>query len=320
MSYLEDSKDKNAKKRFIEAVSDNTGRVNYDSWIQNLRDNRQLFRKTGWASENLQGVGEGKTAIIIGSSPALEKQIPTLRDIQYDKEFLICGLSSNLPYLLDNGIRPHYVTAVDADKSTGDDWNNLNMDRTKSIVLVANTFAYPPMLEKWKGKLYFLGLDSSAKSMMRKHNKWYGKINGMGVGFPSLMAQFNILVALALLMFECRVLIFVGHELSFADKSAQYYVDRKDYRDHQKRFPHGDIHLNKVHTTTGLLAVKYSLEAWLENVAGFGWFFNCTEAGIFGVSKKFPYPHRIPWIQQLTLKGGIAQARQIMRTGQPFYE
>ena len=53
---------------------------------------------------------------------------------------------------------------------------------------------------------------------------------------------------------------------------------------------------------------------------GAGWFINCTEAGIFGMSKKVPYPHQLPWIQQLTLENGIAQARQIMRTGQPFYE
>ena len=317
MGYLSDNE---VFGQFLEQTSKNTGEINYDNWIHNLRCNRNLFRKTGWASDYLQGIGKGKAAVVIGSSPALKNQIQTLRDLQWDSDFILCGLSSNLKYLLDNGIKPDYTIVVDGDKSTGDDWNDIDMEKTKDIVLIANTFAYPAMLEKWKGKLYFLALDSARKSMQKKQEKWYGKLNGFGNGFPSVMAQFNIFVVLALLMFECQVILMVGHELSFQDESSQYYVDRKDYRDHQKRWPHGDIYLNKVHTTTGLLAVKYSLEGFLENFDGYGWFFNCTEAGIFGISKKFPYPHRIPWIKQLTLIAGIAQARQIMRTGQPFYE
>jgi hypothetical protein len=80
----------------------------------------------------------------------------------------------------------------------------------------------------------------------------------------------------------------------------------------------GDIYGQKVHTTLTLLGVKYSLEGFLETIQGAGWFFNCTEAGIFGITKKFPDRH-VPWIKQLTLKNGIAQSRQIMRTGEPFY-
>ena len=308
------------KHKFLSRVSDNTGKKNLEKWIHNLRCNRKLFKKTGWATDKLQGLHKGKAAIIIGSSPALEKHVEILKDIQYDNDFVLCGLSSNLEYLLNNGIKPKYVTVVDADKSTGDDWQNVDMGKTKGITLIANTFAYPPMLELWQGPLYFLLLDSARKSMKAKQNKWYGLANGFGDGFPSLMAQFNIVSAMSLLVFECVVVLFVGHELSFKDDKSKYYVDRIDDRDVEERHPHGDIELNKVHTTTGLLAVKYALEMFLERLAGNAWFFNCTEAGIFGISKAVAYPHRLPWIEQLTLTGGIAQARQIMRTGQPFYE
>ena len=71
------------------------------------------------------------------------------------------------------------------------------------------------------------------------------------------------------------------------DEKSKYYVDREDLRDNEKRFPHGDIYGNKVHTTVNLLAVKYGLEGFLELLSGNGWFFNCTEAGIFGITKKF---------------------------------
>jgi len=307
--------------RLLDNISDNTGRKNMEIWIEHLRKNRELFRKSGWAATHLQGKEQGKTAIMCGSSPAIQNQIETLKELQGDSDFIICGISSNLDYFLKQGIKPDYCITVDADKSTGDDWNSVDMDKTKEITLIANTYAYPPMLKRWKGPLYFLELQTDDKRFEKKKRKWYGLANGIHekAGFPSIMAQFNIMTAVAFLILECPIILFVGHELSFKDDAARYYVDREDFRDQEKRFPHGDIYGNKVHTTVGLLAVKYALEGFLELLSKAGWFINCTEAGIFGITKKFDDYH-VPWIQQLTLKNGISQARQIMRTGHPFYE
>ncbi len=314
-NYFTENKD---FKEFVSTTSDNTGRRNMDTWILNLRENRDLFKQKGWATVELQGKHKNKSAIIMGASPAIQNQIGLLKEIQEDNDFILCGLSSNLEYLLNNGIQPKYIITVDADKSQGEFFDTIDMDKTKNITLIANLFAYPPMLKKWKGPLYFLALGTTDKKFANKMEKWYGPSNGIGSEFPSIMAQFNIITALAYLVFECKIILFVGHELSFKDEDSKYYVDRTDSRDEEKRFPHGDIYGNIVHTTPGLLAVKYSLEAFLELLFKAGWFFNCTEAGIFGITKRFPDLH-VPWIQQLTLKNGIAQARHIMRTGEPFY-
>lgn len=304
---------------FLGKISDNTGAKFMSLWLQHLEDNRLLFNKTGWATDNLQGRERGRSAVICGASPAIKKQIDTLKSVSLDDDFVICSLSSNLIYLLKNGIKPKYCIVVDADESTGRDWDGLKEDDTKGITLIANTYAYPPMLKKWKGPLYFLDLQTDDKEFEKKKERLYGPANGINHGFPSIMAQFNIMTAAAYLILECQIILFVGHELSFADEDSKYYVDREDLRDKEARFPHGDIYGNKVHTTSSLLAVKYSLEGFLELLAGNGWFFNCTEAGIFGITKKFESLH-VPWIQQLTLVMGIAQARHIMRTGRPFYE
>jgi hypothetical protein len=253
----------------------------------------------------------------MGASPAIRNQIETLKSLQYDPEFVLCAISSNLGFILDNGIRPKYCMTVDGDKSQGE-FFEMDMDRTKDITLIANCYAYPPMLKKWKGPLYFLALASGDSKFEKKLNKWFGTTNGIGQGFPSIVCQFNVMTAFSLLCLECPIAIFVGHELSFQEEESKYYVDREDPRDHEQRFPHGDIYGKKVHTTLTLLGVKYSLEGFLETIKGACWFFNCTEAGIFGITKKFPDFH-VPWIKQLTLKNGIAQARRIMRTGEPFY-
>lgn len=313
--YLSENKD---FEKFLSTVSDNTGRRNMGKWFKNLYDNRELFKTTGWAADKLQGKHKDKTAIIMGASPAIKKQIEILKGLNGDNDFVLCGLSSNLEFLLNNGIKPKYIITVDGDESQGEFFDTIDMDKTKDIVLIANLFAYPPMLKKWKGPLYFLALQTADRKFEKKQKKWFGPENGIGSGFHSLMAQFNIIAAVAYLMFECKILIFVGHELSFKDEEAKYYVDREDSRDKEPRFPHGDIHGNIVHTTPNLLAVKYTLEGYLEILSQAGWFFNCTEAGIFGITKRYPDLH-VPWIKQLTLKNGIAQARHIMRTGEPFY-
>lgn len=313
--FLKDNPDINA---FVEWVSDSTGEKCMPIWIQNMRDNRQIFKEKGWATLALQGKHANKTAIIIGASPALHKQLDTLKEIQEDSDFILCGLSSNLEFLLNNGIKPRYIITVDADISQGEFFDTIDMEKTKDITLIANIFAYPPMLQKWKGPLYFIALSTEDTKFEKKQIKWFGPLNGLGGGFPSLAAQFNIMAAIAILIFECKVLLFVGHELSFKEKDSTYYVDRKDPRDENKRFPHGDIYGNMVETTWDLLMVKYTLEGFLELISKAAWYFNCTEAGIFGITKRFPDLH-IPWIHQLTLKTGIAQARHIMRTGQPYF-
>ena len=304
---------------FMSNVSTQTGTKLMKSWIENLRGNRELFRATGWATQILQGVERGKTVINCGSSPAINKQVDIIRELQHDNDFVICGLTSNLEYLLKNGITPKYVMTMDGHESQGAFFDTIDMDKTKNITLIANTYAYPPMLKKWKGPLYFIRLQTGDKKFDRYHDKWYGPANGTGDGFFSICSSYAIMAAAAVLILECPIVIFVGNELSFQDDDSKYYVDREDPRDHDGRAAHGDIYGNKVYTNLSLLAVKYSLEGFLEVISGGSWFFNCTEAGIFGISKKFKDYH-LPWIKQLTLQGGIAQARQIMRTGQPFYE
>jgi len=313
--YLEDNKD---FLDFINFTSSHTGEVFTETWVNNIRDNRELFSKTGWATLNLQDKEKGKTAIIIGASPALRKQVETLKKIQNDKDFVLCGLSCNLEFLLSNAIQSKYCITVDADPSQGEFWKNIDMDQTKDITLIASTLAYPPMLKEWKGPLYFFVLGGECHKVGKKHRKWYQPINGNGQEFPSLMGQFNVMTAFAFLVLGCSTILFVGNELSYEAKESRYYVDRDDPRDFDDKRPHGDIYGNIVYTTFGLLALKIALEMFLELIAGAGWFINCSEAGIFGVTKRYS-DHRIPWVKQMTLKNGIAQARQIMRTGQPLY-
>lgn len=304
-------------EQFIDAVSKNTGEMFTPQWIKNVKDNRELFKKTGWACPNLQDLESGKTAVIMGSSPALSKQLDTLRRLCDDPDFILCAVSSNLEYLLNNGITPKYCIVVDADESTGRDWDAIDMEKTKTITLIAATVCYPPMLLRWQGPLYFIALATADKKTRSIHSKRYGNINGNGQEFPTLMGQFNIMTAFVFMVLDCSVIIFVGNELSYGKTNSTYYVGRDDPRDRDRQGVQGDINGDLVETSSNLMALKISLERFLEMIHGAAWFFNCTEAGIFGVTKRYPN-NKVPWIHQFELTAGIMQARSIMRTGQPM--
>jgi hypothetical protein len=304
-------------EQFIDHVSKNTGEMFTSAWVKNVKKNHELFKKTGWACPKLQDKESHKTAVIMGSSPAIANQVEILRELQHDPDFALCGVSSNLEFLLNNGITPKYCIVVDADPSTGKDWDNINMEETRSITLIAATVCYPDMLLKWQGDLYFIALATADKKTRKMHKNLYKNPNGNGQDFPTLMGQFNIMTAFAFMVLDCRIIMFVGNELSYKDENATYYANRTDPRDKDKQGVQGDVYGNLVHTSTNLMALKLSLERFLEMIKGAGWFLNCTEAGIFGISKAYPNLH-IPWIHQLTLPAGIMQARCIMTVGEPY--
>jgi len=303
--------------KFLDGISNNTGHIFSERWEKHARKNYGLFKKTGWACPVLQDVDKDKTAVIIGSSPAVGKQVEELKELQHDPDFVLCSLSSNLKWLLNNGITPKYCIIVDADVSTGEDLGAIDMELTKNITLIAVTVCYPGTLHMWKGPLYFLALVTDEKRVKKIHKKMYKNVNGNGQEFPTLMGQFNIMTAFAYAVLGCQIIIFVGNELSYQTKGSTYYVGRTDERDEDRKGVQGDIYGNLVETNHNLMALKISLERFLGILAGAGWFFNCTEAGIFGVSKHYE-GNRLPWIHQLKLSSGIMQARSIMRTGEPF--
>jgi len=315
--FLEANKDWAA---FGKQVSDNTGDHYQKMWEQNISANKQKVKEHGWAAEHLQDSHAGKTAVMLGGSPAITKQFEKLRELQYDPDFVFVGLSSNIRFLLANGIQPRYVMVADADPIIEDQWKDMEMEKTKGITLIANLCSHPAMTDAWRGHIRFLALYTAIQRLDKKINKLFKPVNGCGQLFPALCSQYNVGTALAHLMLGCKIVIFVGNELSFPTDDSEkstYYPDRKDIKDKWARKPHPNIYGEKVYTGHMLMSLKLTLEDFLGKLSGAGFFFNCTEAGIFGVSVRHG---NLPWIQQMTLKTGIAQARHIMRYGEPIYQ
>lgn len=317
LNYLEDNQD---WRKFTSAVSDNTGKHYIKAWFENAKANAQRVKDHGWATAELQDVYKNKTAVLLGASPAINKQIDQLKGIQHDPEFVFVGITSGLKNMISHGIKPKYCMIADADPAIKRFWDGLDMSQTKGITLIANICTHPDLLDMWQGDMKFVAIHTDIKKLDRKYRKWFGNLNGCGGLFPALSSQYNTGAAFAVLVFGCKVLIFVGNELSFPSDDTEkdtYYPNRKDVKDSWQRYPHLDIYGNKVFTNFMLMSLKLSIEDFLGKVASVSWFLNATEAGIFGVSKRHG---NLKWIHQLTLDMAIMQARFIMQTGEPLTE
>lgn len=297
----------------IKRMSDRTGDVHGEAWIRNASENRELVKERGWITE-MQDAYDGKTAILMGASAAIKKQFGQLRAIQGDPDFVSIGLTSGIKMLIENGIRPDYCMMMDADVRQERFWEGLDMGKTKDTTLIASVTAPNVLLKRWKGPIKFLAVMAEYKNAEKKFAKWFRPVNGCGLFFHALFSQYNTAAAIAFLIFRTSILIFVGNELSFPSGDAPYYADRSDEKDRWVRGLHPDIHGKVVHTSHMLMSLKLALEDYLGKLPG--WFLNCTEAGIFGVTARYG---TVPWILNMKLGVGIAQARSIMRTGKPIY-
>ncbi len=317
--------------KFLDAISHNTGMLNTEKWYANSRANQK--RERSWAAEDLLDIGVDKTAVIIGGSPSLKTQLAALRQLRFDNRFILVAVSSVLRFLLKNGIRPHYCMVMEADSKIDRFFDGI--EDTSGITLISGLCVPPSILDAWKGDIKLLALYTSIKKLDKELKKAYRPVNGCGVYFPALCSQFNTAVVMAYRVFGCRNIIMVGNELCFKtnDMESRYYVEGTDPKDSWERRPHPDIYGNTVWTTYNFMALKMALEdylqrLWVECVNHEGrapYFFNASEGGIFGVSKRHGNlsvsdpdggKHNVVW--QLTLEMATRQAINIMTYGRPM--
>lgn len=320
---------------FVNTISNNTGDKYEKLWISHAKANKRRVFEDGWAASELLDLGTDKAAVIIGAAPSVRSQVGYLRDLQSNGNYLLYSVSSGLRFLLDNGITPHYCMVMDADPGIARFFEGID-ERAKDVILIASVCTDPKIIEKWPGKVKWITVYTSIEALNRKFQKYYRPVNGCGIMFPALCSQYNTAVVSAYRVSGCRVLIFVGNDLSFPDeKDSRYYVDRDDLKDEWKRFPHPDIYGNKVFTTYNFLTLKMAIEDYLQRLfvecvsmeGRVPWFFNATGSGIFGVSKRhgnlsvsMPNGERATVLWQLNLPMAIRQADHILTYGTPITE
>lgn len=105
-------------------------------WLENLRENFELI-VNGKSVQEVQKVGRGKKAIIIGRGPSLRKHnhLELLARNRPSETFVICS-DGALPLCIEAGIRPYAGVTVDGNREKIWKWYNHDLDGTKAILPV----------------------------------------------------------------------------------------------------------------------------------------------------------------------------------------
>jgi 2-polyprenyl-3-methyl-5-hydroxy-6-metoxy-1,4-benzoquinol methylase len=270
-------------------------RGNDKMWENNCRENLKWLAKNPehvLGSVTTMPEHEDQAIIFVGMSPNIKKSWKYLKNL--DKRFVIVATNSSAKYLLDRGIKPHYVIALDGAPGS---WTLKLGKKAKDIVGLFSTTVEPQALKDWPGKILVIPYGTGPLSLRRKVEERFGK------PFPGGGNAINGAVIAFLYNTKAKIFMFVGNELSFKDK---YYADRECKHDKEGKFYAIDVNGKRVKTLFPLWEYKVWLENLASTVTGDCWFCNCSE-GILGVEVDGTL---LPFIGQMSLPDAIKEVQK----------
>ncbi|MBL8761681.1 MAG: DUF115 domain-containing protein [Phycisphaerae bacterium] len=162
---------------------------------------------------DLAGAAAGKPAIVVAAGPSLHRNIHLLSGPGVREKFVIIAVQTVLKTLLERGIRPHFVTALDhADLSTRF-YEGLTARDVEGVALVVEPKANAAILDAYPGEVRCARdplLDTLLGPALARER---GQIKA-----GATVAHMAYYLARHL---GCDPVIFVGQDLGFTD--GQYY-------------------------------------------------------------------------------------------------
>ena len=239
-------------------------------WLDELWcENYSVNKNKGIPKCSRSWEGRGKAVVFVGASPAVLKNIDTLKTLGDD--FIIVACNGIYGKLLQEGVRVDYIFALEARPHIAGDFTI----QDEHAELIVSPFVAPAVLEAWKGKtsMYYLGGG-------RKYSAMLETDTDIGGG-----NALNTAACWAYKYLNARDFIFIGMSFCYYD---DYYFDGRTtehvckFDEKSKNIKAIDMYGKMVQVTPSQLMFK----TWLENFvaqAKDAHFINATEDGILGV-------------------------------------
>jgi len=156
---------------------------------------------------DLEGLCEGRPAIVVSAGPSLRKNIQLLRDPAVREKCVIVAVQTVLKTLLAEGIRPHFVTALDYHELSRRFYEGLTAADVEGVTLVAECKVNPSVLDAWPGAIR-TPADETLEMILPPELKGdHGSIRS-----GSTVAQLSYFLARAM---GCDPVILTGQDLAF---------------------------------------------------------------------------------------------------------
>lgn len=156
----------------------------------------------------LEGSAEGKTALVLAAGPSLNQDIELIK-ANKDK-FITIAILPIIPYLLENGIEPDFVTVVDSSKQLfkieayKDQLSNINMVMESRADVDMNS------LQTKSKFLYFSLVDKLSEQVI-------ASLADTKFAERPAVASVSILAYELAKILGCKKVVFAGLDLAFID-------------------------------------------------------------------------------------------------------
>lgn len=149
----------------------------------------------------------GKPAVLVSAGPSLARNVALLAEPGTRDRVVIIAVQTALKPLLDRGVRPHFVTALDYHEISRRFYEDLPPDLS-DITMIAEPKANPAILDAWPGPVRVLG------------NRYLDTLLGP-IARPMMSLQAGSTVAHLSLYFAqhlgCDPIVMIGQDLGFSD-------------------------------------------------------------------------------------------------------
>lgn len=162
---------------------------------------------------DLAGTAKGRPAIVVAAGPSLHRNIQELSRPEVREKFVIVAVQTVLKTLLERGIRPHFVTALDHADLSKRFYEGLSERDVEGVTLVVEAKANASILEAFPGEVRL------AKEPLLDA--------ALGAAFACERGQISPGATVAHMAYYlarhlgCDPVVLVGQDLGFTD--GQYY-------------------------------------------------------------------------------------------------
>jgi len=258
----------------IEDLMINAGNAPHDAFwgVRHMLLNVDTIARTP-GIKDLFGKFAGKPGIVVATGPSLDKNYHLLHEVQ-NRAVIACA-DASLRFLLNEGIKPHFVAALERTPTTVPFFKKLEPELCKDTYQVAVPVVVPEVYSEYPGP----------KVLMYRpylHFQWLENDKGTVFTGPSCANMaFKLLE-----MFGCDPIILVGQDLAYGE----------DDSTHSKAAPWGKVHEPEQKALNPTIRVRgnykkwvYTRPAWetmrlayVRDVAGYkGTVINATEGGAY---------------------------------------
>ena len=175
--------------------------------VRNLLANLDHYA-AGAGIAQLQDAARGYPAIVVSAGPSLQRNIHQLADPAVRSRCVIIAAQTTLKPLLDAGVRPHFVTALDFHEISRRFYVSLTAEQVDDTTLIVDPKAHPVILDAYPGPLRCCS-SAFLDELLGEHQRPMGTLPA-----GATVAHLAVYVARFL---GCDPIVLTGQDLAFTD-------------------------------------------------------------------------------------------------------